>query len=196
MKVYERLAQQNQLRAAQLVEELELITMWEQRGDRANIVGSLAMNLLVKHLDIDIHAYSEGLTEESSFAAIAPLAKNPGVKEIRCINGLHTDERCVAWHLTYEDTDSRLWQIDIIHIDSGSRYDGYFELMARKIAGVLTPEQRDTIMRLKFETPADETIHGVDYYRAVIEHNVSTLPELRRWIASRPDNEATYWMPE
>ena len=95
----------------------------------------------------------------------------------------------------YEDTDDRLWQIDIIHIESGTRYDGYFERMAERINDMLSPEQRDTILRLKYETPEGEVIHGVEYYQAVMEGNVSTLPALRDWIKANRKAEGSYWTP-
>ena len=48
----------------------------------------------------------------------------------------------------------------MIHIVSGSRYDGHFERVADRIAAALTPETRRTILQLKFETPDDEKIAG------------------------------------
>lgn len=169
---------------------------WLKNGCRVNLIGSLAMKLLVKHLDIDLHVYSSGITEESSFAIVSQIAKDPRVKDIKCINGLHTDEHCIAWHISYEDTDSRIWQIDIIHIESGTRYDGYFEEMADRINRRLSDAQRDTIMRLKYETPDGEEIHGVEYYQAVMEADVLTLRELRAWITANRNPDGIYWMPE
>ncbi|MDE6513906.1 MAG: phosphoglycerate mutase family protein [Muribaculaceae bacterium] len=195
MKEYEVLALENQRRASEVIEELDLLEFWRGNGCRANLIGSLAMGLLVKHLDIDIHVYSSGVTEESSFGIVSKLAKNPRVREIRCINGLHTEERCIAWHLTYADTDDRLWQIDIIHIEAGTQYDGYFELMTDRIKTVMTEEQRDAILRLKYETPDGEEIHGVEYYQAVIEDGVRDLDGLRSWVASHRQQEGSYWMP-
>lgn len=195
MEKYELLAEKNQQRAKEIIDELNLIEFWESNGCRVNVIGSLAMGLLVKHLDIDLHVYSSGLTEEKSFQIVSVLAKNPRIKEIRCINGLYTDEHCIAWHLQYEDVDARIWQIDIIHIESGTPYDGFFEKMAERIRDVLTDEQRRTILRLKFETPDEEVIHGVEYYQAVIEDNVSELTALRNWIKLNRKEGGSYWMP-
>ncbi len=196
MEEYKSLALRNQRRALEILSESGIIDIWKRNGCRVNLVGSLAMKLLVKHLDIDLHVYSSGITEESSFAIVAQIAADSRVKEIKCINGLHTDEHCIAWHLSYEDTTGEIWQIDIIHIEEGSRYDGFFELMAERINGRLTDDLRDTIMRLKYETPQGEVIHGVEYYQAVMEDNVSSLPELRAWIAKNRKPEGIYWMPE
>lgn len=196
MEKYELLAERNQERAWSVLRELNLVEFWERWGCRANLIGSLKMGLLVKHLDIDIHVYSSNLTEERSFAIVSQLAKNPAIKEIRCINGLFTEEHCIAWHLTYEDVRKDMWQIDIIHIEEGSRYDGFFEKMAERIIERLTPAQRDTILRLKYETPEGEEIHGVEYYQAVMEYGVNDLEELRQWVKQHRKQEGLYWMPE
>lgn len=196
MKEYEMLAQQNQHRANEVIRELDLLNFWECHGCRANLIGSMAMNLLVKHLDIDIHVYSSDITEESSFAIVAELAKNPRIKEIRCINGLYTDERCIAWHAIYEDEVGDKWQIDMIHIEKGTQYDGYFERMAERINEKLTAAQRDSILRLKYETPEDEEIHGVEYYQAVMEDGVRTLEEMREWVKTHRNPDGIYWIPD
>lgn len=196
MKDYLSLALKNQQRAHEILSGSKIVELWQKNGCTVNLIGSLSMKLLVKHLDIDLHVYSSGITEESSFAIVSQLAKDTRVKEIKCINGLHTDEHCIAWHIGYEDTDGRIWQIDIIHIEKGTRYDGFFEKMAERIDKRLTAEQRDTIMRLKYETPDGEEIHGVEYYQAVMEANVRTLPELRTWIATNRNHAGSYWMPE
>lgn len=195
MNEYLSLAGKNQLRAHEILSESKIIELWQTNGCKVNLIGSLAMKLLVKHLDIDLHVYSSGITEESSFAIASQMAKDKRVKEIKCINGLHTDEHCIAWHLRYEDTDGRVWQIDIIHIESGTKYDGYFEEMAQRINKRLSDEQRDTILRLKYETPEGEEIHGVEYYQAVMEADVKSLSELRTWIASHRNAGGSYWMP-
>lgn len=196
MNEYLNLARRNQERARALLDEIGLVEFWQENGCRANVIGSLAMGLMVKHLDIDLHVYSRGVTEEGSFAIVSQLAKNPAIKEIRCINGLHTDERCIAWHLMYEDRMKDMWQIDIIHIEEGSQYDGYFERMAERINSRLTDEQRDTILRLKYETPEGEEIHGVEYYQAVMEDDVKNLEQLRLWVAQHRKPEGSYWMPD
>ena len=196
MKDYEILALQNQQRAFEILKELKLVELWESYGCKVNLIGSLSMNLLVKHLDIDLHVYSSGITEESSFQIASQIAKIKRVKELKCINGLHTDEHCIGWHVMYEDTDGRIWQIDIIHIESGTQYDGYFERMAQRTNEILSEKQRDTILRLKYETPDNEIIHGVEYYRAVIEDNIRTLDELRDWIKVNRKSDGEYWIPD
>lgn len=181
-------------KAGQVLSESGIVRVWEEAGCRVNLVGSLRMGLLAAHRDIDLHVYSKGISEQSSFAIAAKIARNPRVTEIRCINGLGTDERCVAWHFFYRHTDGELWQFDVIHIEEGSRYDGYFERMADRIVETMSPEQRDTIQRLKFET-ADLGYHGVEYYEAVIADGVATAQELALWVEAHRQKEPYYWIP-
>lgn len=182
-------------RAEEVLDASGIAGIWCAAGCRVNLVGSLRMGLLAAHRDIDLHVYSRGVTTDGSFAVMARVAADPRVTEIRCINGLDTDERCIAWHVTFRADDGLDWQIDIIHIEEGSRYDGYFERMADRIAEVMTPAQRDTILRLKFETPADRDYHGVEFYEAVIADGVSTLADLDRWVADRRARTPYYWIP-
>ena len=169
--------------------------VWEYAGCRVNLVGSLRMGLLASHRDIDLHVYSSGITEETTFLIAAKMSALPGVTEIMSINGLHTPEHCMAWHVKYRTDDDEIWKFDIIHIEEGSEYDGYFERMADRIVEVMTPEQRDTILRLKFMTPDDEIIHGVEYYEAVIRYGISNLDELRAWIVDHRSQAPYYWIP-
>lgn len=195
-----------QAEAEAVLEEAGIATVWRDAGCRVEIVGSMRMRLMANHRDIDLHVYSPVVTEADSFAIAAKIAKNPKVKEIKCINGLMTDEHCIAWHFIYEGYNGKLWQFDVIHIVEGSRYDGYFEEMADRIIAHSTPEQRETILRLKLEstdyqegTPPEDSIqgpiHGVEYYEGVINHDITTLDQLRQWVISRRKQPFHYWMP-
>lgn len=184
-------------RAHEVIRQCNINGAWTTVGAECRLVGSLRMGLLCKHRDIDFHVYSSGITTETSFKAMSILAKNPNITEIKCINGLHTDEHCIQWQAIYRDIHDDTWQIDMIHIESGSRYDGFFEAMADKIAGLLTDDTRDTILRLKYETPENEEIHGVEYYQAVIEYGINDLDNLRDWVRKHRKEQGAgqYWMP-
>lgn len=185
----------NQKRAREVLGESGIVEICVAAGCRVNLVGSLSMGLLASHRDIDLHIYSSGITVESSFAIAADIAKNTKVTEIRCINGLYTDEHCVAWHVFYRADEDEIWQFDIIHIEEGSEYDGYFERMADRIVEVMTPQQKDTILRLKFETPDRKTYHGVEYYEAVIADGIDTLSDFENWVIEHRKKSPYYWIP-
>lgn len=189
------LALANQRKAREVLKESGIAEIWEDAGCRVNIVGSLRMGLLASHRDIDLHVYSSGITAESSFAIVAKIAKNPKVAEIRCITGLHTDEHCMAWHVFYKAEDGETWQFDIIHIEDGTEFDGFFEKMADRIVEVITLQQREAILRLKFETPQGKDYHGVEYYEAVIADGINTMPDFEHWVIDHRKKSPYYWVP-
>ncbi len=185
----------NQRKAREVLNESGIAEIWEAAGCRVNIVGSLRMGLLASHRDIDLHVYSQGITTTDSFAIVAKIANNPNVTEIKCINGLHTNEHCIAWHVFYKASDGAIWQFDIIHIEDGTEYDGYFEKMADRIMAVMTQEQKETILRLKFEASERKNYHGVEYYEAVIADGITTLPEFENWVSEHRKKAPYYWIP-
>lgn len=188
------LALANQKKAELVLDESGIAAIWKEAGCRVNIIGSLRMGLLASHRDIDLHVYSQGITTESSFGIASKIANNPCITEIKCINGLHTDEHCLAWHFYYKH-EGEIWQVDVIHIEEGSHYDGFFENMADRIVDVMTETERDTILRLKFETPAETDYHGVEYYEAVIADGVRSMSEFENWIEQHRKKPMYYWIP-
>ncbi|MBD5173540.1 MAG: phosphoglycerate mutase family protein [Bacteroidales bacterium] len=184
----------NQQKAKRVLEKSGIANVWEQNGCRVNLIGSLRMGLLASHKDIDLHVYSKAITEESSFAIASQIAKLPDVIEIKCINGLHTDEHCIAWHIFYKFEDD-IWQIDVIHIEERTEYDGFFERMADRITEVMTTDQKYRILKLKFETPADKDYHGVEYYEAVIADGISNMKDFEEWVIEHRKKPMYYWIP-
>ena len=174
-------SQENQKRAWEVVRKSRLVPLWEGIGAKVNLVGSLKIGVLGKHLDIDFHIYTPKLKIGQSFDIMAQIAENLEAKSCRFINSAETEEECFEWHLTCADSDNQLWQIDIIQIKQGSKYDGWFENIAEKIKAVMTEEQKQTILKLKFETPENIKICGMEYYKAVIQDNVKDIDELLEW---------------
>ena len=164
-------------------------------GAEPHLVGSLRTGLLMTHRDIDFHIYSSPLRVADSFAAMARLAENSRIHRIEYGNLLDTSEECLEWHAWYADADDQLWQIDMIHMPKGSAYDGYFERVADRIAAVLTDQTRETILRLKYETPETEKIMGIEYYQAVLRDGVRTYAEFEAWRAANPVTGVLEWMP-
>ncbi|MDE7382005.1 MAG: phosphoglycerate mutase family protein [Muribaculaceae bacterium] len=188
------LAHGNQKRAHKVFQESGIAEIWKNKGCRVNLIGSLRMGLLASHRDIDLHVYSKNITEECSFAIASQIAKMSGVTEIKCINGLHTDEHCIAWHIYYKFEDE-IWQFDVIHIEEGTEYDGFFERMADRIVNIMTPGHKETILKLKFETPEGKDYHGVEYYEAVIADGIDNMKSFEEWIVEHRKKPHYYWIP-
>lgn len=149
----------------------------------------------MKHLDIDFHVYTEVVDISQSFYAISLIAQHPGVQSVQYSNLLNEEDECLEWHITYIDDNHTKWKIDIMHIVTGSKYDGYFERVGDGIVKRLTVESRNTILKLKWETPDDEKIMGVEYYRAVLDGGVKTMKEFQEYRLAHPINGILEWQP-
>lgn len=189
------LAKENQRRAFQVIEKTNIISIWQSVGTEINLVGSLKTGLLVKHRDIDFHIYSTPLDILQSFSAMSKLALNPNITHIEYTNLIDTEEECIEWHAWYRDEYSDIWQIDMIHILKGSRYDGFFENVAARINAVATEEQRKTIMKLKYETPDTEKIMGIEYYIAVMRDGICDFQNFQEWRKSYSPEDGMKWLP-
>ena len=188
-------ALRNTENAHQIIQKTGVIKLWESIGATVNPVGSLSMGLLVKHLDIDLHLYTPTIEIGKDFSVMSRLAALPSIRKIEYGNLLATEERCLEWHAWYEADNGEVWQLDRIHIERGSRYDGYFERQARRIAAALTDETRNTILRLKWETPEEEKIAGIEYYQAVIRDGVRDYGSFMKGRKAHPLTGVVEWVP-
>lgn len=177
-----------------IIEECNIAAAWQSIGATVNQVGSLAMDLFMKHRDIDFHIYTDQLDIADSFKAIEKICANPAVTRMEYRNLADTPEACLEWHVWYM-FESEEWQIDMIQILKGSQFDGYFEHVAERIKSVLTPETRRKILELKYLTPEHEHIMGMEYYQAVIADNISTYEDFMLWRKQHPVNGIITWCP-
>lgn len=195
MKPYLELAESNRQKAEGILRRAGIVEAWESIGAEVHLVGSLRMGLLAAHRDIDLHVYTDELQPEASFRAMAQAAARGGVKRMEWNDLSDTVEACYEWHLRYEDPWGEEWTLDVIQIRRGSRYDGYFERVADRISAVLTPETREAILRLKYETPDGTRIPGIAYYQAVLRDGVRTVEEFLRWRRDHPLEGVVEWIP-
>lgn len=190
-----QLAAANQQKARQVVAQSGVMEAWRQLGMKVNLVGSLKTGLLMKHRDIDFHIYSECPRLADGLIAIRQMAANDRIMKLQYADLMDTEEKCLEYHAWYKDDENQLWQLDMIHIQSGSRYDGWFEMVADRIITILTPETRLIILKLKNETPETEKIMGIEYCRAVLEGDVRTYNEFMEWRTKHPAEANINWMP-
>ena len=188
------MADSMQNRASAVVQTSGIREAWERIGAKVHPVGSMATGLMMKHRDIDFHVYTDTLDTIDSFRAISQICASPAVSRLEYRNLAATEEACLEWHILY-DLDGEPWQIDMIQIRKGSRFDGFFEHVAERIRSVLTPETRAVILKLKYLTPDDEHIPGIAYYRAVIADGVRTYHEFSAWRQAHPADGIDLWCP-
>ena len=188
------IAGEAQKRAREVVRRCGVREAWEMIGAEIKLVGSMATGLLMKHRDIDFHIYTDTLDAARSREAISRICADPNVSHLEHRDLAATDEACLEWHIRY-DLGGESWQIDMIQILRGSRFDGHFEHVADRIKAVLTPETRRTILELKYLTPADEHIAGIEYYHAVIADGVRSYGQFSAWRKEHPANGIDLWCP-
>ena len=190
----ELIANNNLQKAMRIIEKSGIRQAWEAIGATVNQVGSMAMGLLMKHRDIDFHIYTDKLDIAESFEVMKKICANPAVTRMEYRNLADTEEACLEFHIWFM-LDDEEWQIDMIQILKGSRFDGYFEHVAQRIKAVLTPEIRRTILELKYQTPDNEYIMGIEYYQAVLADGIRSYPEFMEWRKTHPANGIISWCP-
>ncbi len=188
-----QLAQQNTKEAFSLLRQSRAVTAWDLQGAEVHIVGSLACGLYFNSRDIDLHVYTDPFDMENAFAAMAMIAQQKGFKRLTCQNLLDTPEACVEWHVFFEDEKGDEWNLDIIHIMRGSRYDGYFEKQAAAIKEMLTDPTRTAILQIKKDLPRTPHIGGIWIYTAVLRDGVRTLSAFNDWYAKQNKNQILEW---
>ncbi len=185
-----------QERARKVIAESRVVECWQSIGAEVNLIGSLKMGLLMKHRDIDFHIYTPKFSIPESFRAMQMLAQNPRIKRIEYANLLDEEDACLEWHAWFDAGDGgALWQLDMMHIIKGSRYDGYFEGLAERISKKMTMDQKITILSLKNQTPEDMKIPGIEYYMAVMRDNVSDFAGFLQWRQDNPQTGIVQWRP-
>ena len=190
-------AHQNLETAYRIIDELAVKKIWESLDAACHLVGSVKTGLLMNHLDIDFHTYSETMSIEKSFRAIAMISKHPKITELFYRNLLGNEDRCLEWHLTYEENAGRTWTIDIIHMENESPYAGMVERVTDRINAVLTEQKRKTILTIKWQCrQCAEKIPGMEIYQAVLDDGIATFEEFISWRTGRSSSGISLWEPK
>lgn len=195
METYLETAARNLSRAREILRRSGIREAWEEAGAEVRTVGSLRTGLLMKHLDIDLHVYTGTLRPEQGFAVIARIAARTAVRRMEFLDLSATDEKCLEWHLYLPDEEGDLWQVDMIQILKGSRYDGHFGRIADRIAARLTPELKRTILRIKHDVPDGTKAAGIEICRAALDDGITDYQEFIRWKRTHPDGSSMEWLP-
>ncbi len=76
-----------------------------------------------------------------------------------------------------------------------SPYAGKIEEVTDRIAEILTPEMKLTILTIKNDVPEGEKAPGIEIYRAVIEGGIKNYTEFKEWQAHLPPCAPLDWIP-
>lgn len=191
-----KLAAENRKRAFSVIGQSGVIGCWQSIGAKVNLIGSLKTGLLMKHRDIDFHVYTPRLDVAESFRAMARLAENPRIVKTEYVNLAAAEDACLEWHAQYQSDDGNVWQLDMIHMAENCRWNGYFEEFADRINAAAGAGERETILRLKYETPDDTKIAGIEYYMAVLRDGIKNYEDFVRWRRQHRTDGIIDWMPE
>jgi hypothetical protein len=189
------IAAERQKRAYKVLEKSGIESIWRSHGSEVNLVGSLKTGLLLNHLDIDLHIYTDPFVLRESFNAIAEIAADKHIKRVSYANLLEEDDECIEWHAWYLDDDGSEWQIDMIHILRSSKYEGKFEKIAQRIESVLTDETRLAILSIKSCIAPETKIPGISIYKAVIRDGIRSYGDFINWFAHNNSGGIDTWIP-
>ena len=166
--------------AFEVLRELNLLELLNQHG-RAELVGSVALDLIVKP-DIDIHLYTSDMDLLGKVNEIyGALLEHPKVSEVRI-----SDYRPngVKIGVDQYDGEFRFWDIDIWVSD---KLESIAFENTKTIQSKLTTQNRRTIIGIKQHYyKLGQLRNGMSHriYQAVLDHNVSSLNEFERFLAT------------
>lgn len=190
-------SERNMEKAYEIIKELKIEDIWEKHKSKANLVGSIKTRLIMDHLDIDFHIYSETFCISDSFAAIGEIAESPRIVDVQYSNLLMIEDKCLEWHMSYRDEEGNNWKIDVIHIKNDSKYVGKFERVAEKLNEVMTEEIRKRILVIKHDAyEKGEKVIGIEVYESVIEDNVKNYKEYEKWKKKHKTEGIIEWEPK
>lgn len=162
------------IEAEKLVEELGILSLVKEYAVQAQVVGSVATDLLVKR-DIDVHVLlEEGYPSLDVACELARrLLKRSKVSRVR-IEHYKTLE-CVNLALDNLQGDSGDWSFDVWLTHRRDR-TGFSD--AKRLSDDLTDEQREAIMKIKryaYDRGLLSNGFSTKIYDAVLNHGVLSV---------------------
>lgn len=180
--------------AHHILARLRLLQRWREIGG-VHLVGSVALNVVARP-DIDLEIYVDELLPRAGFAALVPLADEPGVRRIR-----YTDPRHPR------PMEGLYWKVEVVDNDESWTIDNWMFTRDRQQASADTtealgqairrdPRARATIVRIKQQSvAADQRVFGRWLYEAVLTGQVETLQVYLTWMGDQDPFERSIWRP-
>jgi hypothetical protein len=192
MDEYEIIASKNMEKAKKIIDEIKISKICGDYGYKANLIGSVATDLLMDNFDIDFHVYSNNFSVNNIYTLIGEIAENKKIVSTSCYNFLNDDDKSLDWHIHYINEYNENWKIDIIFLKNESPYCGKAELLAEKIKSKITDVERKNILKLKWEGKEIE-YKGIEIYKAVMEYKIKTIDEFIKWKNSKEYKSINLW---
>ncbi|MGF7016048.1 hypothetical protein [Ornithinibacillus bavariensis] len=193
IKQEELLARQLQLQteADAIVEEMRLDQLLAEAGTPVK-VGSAALGLMAwRDLDITVVCSTLNIATVSRIAS--QLMSNPQVRDLKFINDTgnwNTDPAYPDGYflgITYQSNIGKKWELDIWFVDKPEEQPDLQHI--RTLPEQLTPAAIVSILSIKtvWATRPDygKRVTSFDIYNAVLDNNVHTPDEFKKWLESR-----------
>lgn len=183
--------------AERIVETLDILDLLNAYG-HARVVGSVALDLIVKR-DIDIHALILlGDLMETTQHLIAVLLRMEGIKEIRVTD--YREQDSIKLGIDDYQGESGPWSIDL-WLTTNVSTTGF--ALVEALEGELDQTQRDAILNIKRHYHIRGLLqNGISnlIYRAVAEGGVEDLAEFEQWLSKtrikRLDKDNLQWLDD
>ncbi len=182
-----------QKQANMVIENLHIRQQWGLVGETI-LVGSASFGLMTTP-NLDFEIYVEEPDVRLGFDTIREFAAMPGVKQIQFCNFMGTFDPGLYWRIDYQDPQGLMWDIDNWLVPFSHPYAGMAESFANAMQQALTAETRQIILEIKSQRSPDNSIRGIDVYKAVLSGGVRNIAQLIKWLASNPPVEMETWQP-
>ncbi|MCJ7840004.1 hypothetical protein MUB24_03555 [Lederbergia sp. NSJ-179] len=193
LKQEDLLARQLQLQAEAdvIAEEMNLKQMLQAVGTPVK-VGSAALGLMAWR-DLDITVVCSKLNIAAISEIASRLMSNPQVRDVKFINDTgnwNTDPAYPDGYflgITCESKSGNKWELDIWFVDEPDKQPDLEHI--RTMPDRLTPEATVSILNIKSiwakRAEYGKQVKSFDIYTAVLDDNVRTPDEFKRWLQKR-----------
>ena len=186
------------IEALKVIENLNLMSLWQEAGGDPYLVGALAYDLALSP-DIDVEIFCEIPKIDNGFRILNACAHQPGCLATRFRNEMEGPDQGYYWQVRYQQPNGHLWKIDmwsmrLDHPGPTSR-DMIFPMRQ-----ALDYKKRQIILSLKQAIMNDQNVAcpSIYLYQAVLTGGVHNYDELLVWLSKHDTdgiNDWRKWLP-
>ncbi len=184
--------------ALQVIERLNLVSLWQQAGGEPYLVGAFAYDLILSP-DIDMDIFYENPKIDDGFRVLNACAHQPGCQATRFSNQMDAPDQGYYWQVRYQQPEGQLWKIDMWSVRMDHPGPTSRDMIAPMLQ-VLDRERRQTILKLKQAVANDPnvTFPSIFLYQAVLGDGIHKYEDLLVWLSNHDTtgiNDWREWLP-
>jgi hypothetical protein len=181
------------IEALNVIEDLNLMSLWKEVGGDPYLVGALAYDLALSP-DIDMEIFCEIPRIDDGFRILNACAHQPGCRETRFRNEIDGPDQGYYWQIRYQQPEGELWKIDMWSV----RLDHPGPTSRDMIAPVhhaLDREKRQVILALKQAVADDSSVTcpSIFIYQAVLADGIRKYEDMLVWLSNHDTAEINDW---